>query len=105
MRADNTAHLITAAGRRHELARSKAIQAIRELDKASVPVTFETRRPHSRGLPIVALYPARHPSRGPTATRSKPPRARHASASSPPQHRRISTAPAASRQRPQPRLN
>jgi len=42
MRADNTAHLITAAGRRHELARSKAIQAIRELDNASVPVTFET---------------------------------------------------------------
>jgi hypothetical protein len=41
MRADNTAHLITAAGRRHELARSKAIQAIRELDAAGAPVTFE----------------------------------------------------------------
>lgn len=42
MRADNTAHLITAAARRHELTRSKAIQAIRELDDAGSPVTFES---------------------------------------------------------------
>ena len=42
MRADNTAHLIAAAGRRHELARSKAIRAIRELDAAAVTVTFES---------------------------------------------------------------
>lgn len=42
MRADNSAHLITAAARRHELARSKAIQAIRELDGAGTAVTFET---------------------------------------------------------------
>lgn len=42
MRADNTAHLITAAARRHELTRSKAIQAIRELDNANTAVTFET---------------------------------------------------------------
>lgn len=42
MRADNTAHLITAAARRHELARSKAIRAIRELDSAGTAVTFET---------------------------------------------------------------
>lgn len=41
MRADNTAHLITAAQRRHELARSKAIQALRELDQAGSPITFE----------------------------------------------------------------
>jgi hypothetical protein len=41
MRADNTGHLITAAERRHELARSKAIRAIRELDKAGAAVTFE----------------------------------------------------------------
>ena len=40
MRADNTAHLITAASRRHELTRSKAIQAIRQLDAAGTPVTF-----------------------------------------------------------------
>jgi hypothetical protein len=42
MRADNTAHLITAAARRHEFARSKAIRAIRELDDAGVAVTFQT---------------------------------------------------------------
>jgi hypothetical protein len=42
MRTDNTAHLITAAGRRHELARSKAIRAVRELDDAGAPVTFQT---------------------------------------------------------------
>jgi Family of unknown function (DUF6262) len=42
MRADNTAHLIAAASRRHELARSKAIRAIRELDAAGTAVTFES---------------------------------------------------------------
>jgi hypothetical protein len=41
MRADNTAHLIAAASRRHELARSKAIGAVRELDAAGATVTFE----------------------------------------------------------------
>ena len=42
MRADTTAHLITAASRRHELARSKAIRAVRELDAAGATVTFES---------------------------------------------------------------
>ena len=42
MRADNTVHLIAAASRRHELARSKAIRAIRELDTAGTAVTFES---------------------------------------------------------------
>jgi len=32
--------LSTAAARRHELTRSKAIQALRELDRAGTPVTF-----------------------------------------------------------------
>jgi hypothetical protein len=41
MRADNTAHLITAARQRHELTRSKAIQALRELDNAGAAMTFE----------------------------------------------------------------
>ena len=41
MRADNTEHLISAAGRRHELARGKAIRAIRELDAAGTAVTFQ----------------------------------------------------------------
>ncbi|MFY1634800.1 DUF6262 family protein [Solwaraspora sp. WMMB335] len=40
MRADNTAHLATAAQRRHELARAKTIRALRELDQAGSPVTF-----------------------------------------------------------------
>jgi len=42
MRADNTAYLIAAASRRHELARSKAIRAVRELDAAGATVTFES---------------------------------------------------------------
>jgi len=40
MRPDNTAPIIAAARRRHELTRSKAIQALRELDQAGAPVTF-----------------------------------------------------------------
>jgi uncharacterized protein DUF6262 len=42
MRPDNTAPIITAARQRHELTRSKAIQALRELDHAGTPITFET---------------------------------------------------------------
>jgi len=42
MRADNTRHLLAAARHRHELARSKAIRAIRELDAAGAAVTFQT---------------------------------------------------------------
>jgi hypothetical protein len=41
MQADNTAHLITAASRRHELTRSKAIRALRRPDAAGAAVTFE----------------------------------------------------------------
>jgi len=41
MRPDNTAALIAAAQRRHELTRAKAIRALRELDHAGAPVTFE----------------------------------------------------------------
>jgi Family of unknown function (DUF6262) len=41
MPADNTAHLITAAQRRHELTRAKAIRALRELDQARTPLSFE----------------------------------------------------------------
>jgi hypothetical protein len=40
MRPDNTATIIAAARQRHELTRSKAIQALRELDSAGTPVTF-----------------------------------------------------------------
>jgi hypothetical protein len=40
MRPDNPAPLAEAAARRHELTRSRAIQALRELDRAGAPVTF-----------------------------------------------------------------
>lgn len=40
MRPDNTAPIIAAARRRHELTRAKAIQALRELHHAGLPVTF-----------------------------------------------------------------
>lgn len=42
MPADNAAHLITAAQHRHELTRAKAIQALRELEHAGSPVTFDS---------------------------------------------------------------
>ncbi|MEV0822434.1 DUF6262 family protein [Nonomuraea rubra] len=42
MPADNTRHLVTAARQRYELTRSKAIQALRELDRTGTPVTFQT---------------------------------------------------------------
>jgi small-conductance mechanosensitive channel len=41
MRLNNTDSLITAAHRRRELTRAKAIQTIRELDHAGTPVTFQ----------------------------------------------------------------
>ncbi|WP_075849410.1 DUF6262 family protein [Saccharomonospora sp. CUA-673] len=41
MRADDTAHLITAAQRRHELTRAKAVRALRELDQPGSTNTFE----------------------------------------------------------------
>lgn len=41
MRADNTIHLTTAARRRHEITRSRAIRALRELDASGGAVTFE----------------------------------------------------------------
>jgi hypothetical protein len=41
MPPDNIAPLITAAHQRHELTRAKAIQALRELDHAGTPITFE----------------------------------------------------------------
>ena len=41
MDPDNTGSLIFAARRRRELTRAKAIHAIRELDHAGTPVTFQ----------------------------------------------------------------
>jgi Family of unknown function (DUF6262) len=40
MRTDPASPLAQAAARRHELTRSKAIQALRELDRSGHPVTF-----------------------------------------------------------------
>jgi Family of unknown function (DUF6262) len=38
--ADDLTPLAVAAARRHELTRARAIQALRELDRAGTPVTF-----------------------------------------------------------------
>jgi len=40
MRPDPVTPLAVAAARRHELTRARAIQALRELDRAGAPVTF-----------------------------------------------------------------
>jgi hypothetical protein len=37
----DTTGIVTAAHRRRELTRAKAIQALRELDRAGTPITFE----------------------------------------------------------------
>ena len=42
MRSDNSIHLATAAKRRHELTRAKAIAALHELDRAGAKITFES---------------------------------------------------------------
>lgn len=55
MRADNTAQLILAARRRHELTRSKAIRALRELDNACAAVTFKAVA-HTAGISRSWLY-------------------------------------------------
>ncbi|GAA2208039.1 DUF6262 family protein [Nonomuraea monospora] len=41
MRADNTRHIVAAAQHRHEYTRAKAVQALREIEKAGTPVTFD----------------------------------------------------------------
>ncbi len=41
MPSNNSAQLAAAARQRHELTRSKAIRALRELDRAGTPITFE----------------------------------------------------------------
>jgi Family of unknown function (DUF6262) len=40
MRPDNAAPIVAAARHRHELTRARAVQALRELDRAGAPVTF-----------------------------------------------------------------
>ena len=57
----------TAATRRHELTRAKAIQALRELDRAGHSRDVRRRYPGSRDFQVVALYPARHQRPDPPA--------------------------------------
>jgi hypothetical protein len=47
MRPDPDTPLAAAARQRHELTRSKAIQALRELDRTGAAVTFESVARHS----------------------------------------------------------
>jgi hypothetical protein len=51
--------LSEAAARRHELTRSKAVQALRELDRAGTPVTFAGVA-QAAGVSRSSLYPGRH---------------------------------------------
>ncbi|MEV3914634.1 DUF6262 family protein [Streptomyces canus] len=41
MRADNSRHIVAAAGNRHVYTRAKAIKALREIDAAGTVVTFD----------------------------------------------------------------
>ena len=42
MQADNSRHIVAAARRRSQYTRARAVQALRELDAAGKPVTFDT---------------------------------------------------------------
>jgi hypothetical protein len=42
MRADNSAHLLTAARRRAEQTRTRALKTLRRLDNTGIAITFET---------------------------------------------------------------
>ena len=55
MPAENSRHLTATARRRHELARSKAIRTLRELERAGAPVTFEAVARHA-GVSRAFLY-------------------------------------------------
>ncbi len=58
MHPDPSAPLAAAAARRHELTRAKAIQTLRELDRAGAPVTFAAVATTAGHLQVLALYPA-----------------------------------------------
>src|SRR5580698_7052845 len=96
MRADNSAALAQSARHRHELTRAKAIRAIRELDRAGTPVTFE-QVARSAGLPVLALLPARHPRPAPAAAHQQPPCTRTSHPRQPASLRRITLPAPASR--------
>ncbi|MFG1703768.1 DUF6262 family protein [Nonomuraea sp. M3C6] len=55
MPTDNSVHLIEAARRRRELTRSKAVQALRELQRDGTSVTFEVVA-HAAGVSRSWLY-------------------------------------------------
>ena len=69
--------LSEAAARRHELTRAKAVQALRELDRARRSRDIRRRRAGGRDLTVVALHPARHQRPDPpTANQGRPGRLR-----------------------------
>src|ERR1022692_988297 len=74
MHADDLSPLAAAAAQRHELTRAKAIQALRELDRAGAPATF-TAVAEAAGISRSWLY---------TQPASRPPTPRCAAGS--PQH-------------------
>ncbi len=47
MRADNSIHLTTAAKRRHETTRAKALAALHELDQTGCPISFTAVAEHA----------------------------------------------------------
>ncbi|MFC9768799.1 DUF6262 family protein [Rhodococcus jostii] len=83
MRADNRHHIHQAAQRRHELTRSKAIAALRQLESRGSPVTFESvaaearvsrswlyTQPNLRDE-IIRLRAQHRPNRPPARTRDR----------------------------------
>ena len=71
---------IAAASRRHELTRSQGHPGAPRTRRRGRRRHLRVRGPGSRGLPVLALHPARHPRRGPAAARPRPPGTRDAGA-------------------------
>ena len=112
MRPDPAAPLAEAAARRHELTRARAIQALREIDRPGMPVTFAAIAA-AAGISRSWLYTQPDirdqiqqmrstPGHGTTGARPRQP-ARHRQFTARPAHRSPHPQPAARRrERPAP---
>ena len=78
MRPGNHAPLAATAARRHEHTRSRAIEALHELDWAGAAATFAAVAAAARHLPVLALHPARPSQPDPAAARHHSPPGRPA---------------------------
>ena len=100
MRADNSRHVVEAARRRGQLTRSKAVQALRAMDAAGEPITFETVAQRAQVSKSWLYAQPDLQSRDREPARDAPPSPGLSDPGTPAQLRRLPTPAAGSRQRP-----